>query len=310
MTLPLRFGIMMLPNQPYPQMVEHCKRAESLGFDSAWVGDHFVDPYVPGGYWLEAWTLLAALAAETRYIRIGTLVSSITLRNPAILARHAATVDRISNGRLELGIGAGRAPLDYSMTGLPNWADSERARRFREYVAIVDQMLSNPKTSYRGRYYQIEEAVMNPLPVQKPRPSLTLAAHGPTTLKIAARYADSWNSFGKFHASTEKVTALTRDRNKMLDDFCAAQGRDPKTLRRSFLSGLSNDKPFVSLQAFHDFVGVYREAGINEFIFYWLPEGGHPVMPEKGVNGECIINRDTLELIATDAIPAIRAKEA
>lgn len=310
MTHPLRFGIMVLQNLPYPEMVGHCQHLESLGFDSVWIGDQFVDPYVPAGYWLEAWTLLAALAAETKRIRLGTLVSSITLRNPALLARQAMTVDRISRGRLELGVGAGRAPLDHSMTGVANWEAPERARRFREFVEILDQMLCNSTTAYAGQYYQIKDAIMSPLPVQQPRPPLTLAAHGPTTLKVAAALADSWNSFGKFGAASEESLALTRERNQMLDEHCAACGRSPESIRRSILSGMTTEKPFASLQAFHDYVGSYREVGISEFIFYWLPEGGHPVMPEKGLNGVAITSRDMLDRIASEAIPAIRAKGA
>lgn len=310
MTHPLRFGIMALQNLPYPEMVEHCQHLEALGFDSVWIGDHFVDPYVPAGYWFEAWTLLAALAAETKRIRLGALVASITLRNPSLLARQAMTIDHISNGRLELGIGAGRAPLDHSMTSIPAWETPERARRFRECVEIVDQMLRNPTTTYQGQHYQIKDAAMNPMPIQRPRPPLTLAAHGPTTLKVAAALADAWNSFGKFGAPAEEATAITRERNQMLDEYCAARGRDPQTLRRSFLSGMTAEKPFASLQAFHDFVGRYREVGIDEFIFYWLPEDGHPVMPEKGLNGVAITSRDMLERVATEAIPTWRSKGA
>ena len=261
MTDPIRFGIMLIQNLPYPEMVKHCQHIESLGFDSVWVGDHFVDPYVPAGYWFEAFTLLAGLAAETKRVRLGTLVASITLRNPAILARQAMTIDHISNGRFELGIGAGRAPLDHSMTSIPTWEIPERARRFRECVEIVDQMLRNPTTAYNGQHYQIKDAVMNPMPIQQPRPPLTLAAHGPTTLKVTAALADSWNSFGKFGASTEEATALTRERNQMLDEYCAKIGRNPQTIRRSILSGMTTDKPFASLQAFHDYVGRYQEVG-------------------------------------------------
>jgi alkanesulfonate monooxygenase SsuD/methylene tetrahydromethanopterin reductase-like flavin-dependent oxidoreductase (luciferase family) len=301
---------MILQNLPYPEMVEHCQHVESLGFDSVWVADHFVDPYVPPGYWYEGWTLLAALAAETKRIRLGTLVASITLRNPAILARQAMTIDHISNGRLELGIGAGRAPLDHSMTGIPTWEIPERARRFRECVEIIDQMLRNSTTAYNGQHYQIKDAAMNPMPIQQPRPPLTLAAHGSTTLKVTAALADSWNSFGKFGASTKEATALTRERNQMLDEYCAARGRDSQTLRRSFLSGMTTDKPFASVQAFQDFVGYYQEVGIDEFIFYWLPESGHPVMPEKGLNGIAITSRDMLDRIANETIPVIKAKDA
>lgn len=310
MTQPLRFGIMVLQNLQYSEMVEHCQHLESLGIDSIWIADHFVDPYVPAGYWFEALTLLAALATETKCIRLGTLVASITLRNPALLARQAMTIDHISNGRLELGIGAGRAPLDHSMTGIPTWEIPERARRFRECVEIIDQMLRNPTTAYNGQHYQIKDAAMNPMPIQQPRPPLTLAAHGSATLKVTAALADSWNSFGKFGASTKEASALTRERNQMLDEYCAAHGRDPQTLRRSFLSGMTTDKPFASVQAFHDFVGHYQEAGIDEFLFYWLPDSGHPVMPEKGLNGVAITNRDVLDRIATETIPAIKTKDA
>lgn len=301
---------MVLQNLPYPEMVEHCQHLELLGFDSVWIGDHFVDPYVPAGYWLEAWTLLAALAVETKRIRLGTLVASITLRNPALLARQAMTVDRISSGRLELGVGAGRAPLDHSMTGIATWEAPEHARRFRECVEILDQMLRNSTTAYAGQYYQIKDAAMNPMPVQQPRPPLTLAADGPTTLRVAAALANSWNSFGKFGASAKEAIAITRERNQMLDEYCVARGRSPQTITRSFLSGMTAEKPFASLQAFHDFVGLYREVGINEFIFYWLPEDGHPVMPEKGLNGVAITSCDILDRIASEAIPAIRAREA
>ena len=171
-------------------------------------------------------------------------------------------------------------------------------------------MLRNPTTTYTGQYYQIKDAAMSPGSIQQPRPPLTLAAAGPSTLKVAARYADTWNSFGKFNATAEEGLAITRERGQLLDECCAKIGRDPQTIRRSFLSGITADKPFASLQAFYDFVGRYQEIGISEFLFYWLPEEGHPVMVEKGLNGVCITSRDMLERIATEAIPALKSKGA
>jgi alkanesulfonate monooxygenase SsuD/methylene tetrahydromethanopterin reductase-like flavin-dependent oxidoreductase (luciferase family) len=196
------------------------------------------------------------------------------------------------------------------MTGISVWETPERACRFREFIEIVDHMLRNPTTTYQGQYYQIKGAAMSPCPIQQPRPPLTLAAAGSTTLKVAARYADTWNSYGKFNATPEDGLTVTRQRSQMLDEYCAMIGRDPQTIRRSFLSGMTADKPFASLQAFHDFIGNYQEIGISEFIFYWLPDAGHPVMAEKGLNGVCITSRAMLDRIATEAIPAMRAKAA
>lgn len=124
---------------------------ESLGFDSVWLADHFVDPYQPDSPWFEAWTLLGALATETRTIRIGTLATSMPLRNPALLARQAITVDHISNGRLEVGLGAGvrRDPV-HSMIGIENWFSAERVARFREAVEIVDRSLRGETVDYEG----------------------------------------------------------------------------------------------------------------------------------------------------------------
>jgi alkanesulfonate monooxygenase SsuD/methylene tetrahydromethanopterin reductase-like flavin-dependent oxidoreductase (luciferase family) len=311
MTHPLRFGIMVLQNLPYPEMVERYQHIEALGFESAWVADHFVDPYVPDKPWFDAWTLLAALAASTTRIQLGAMVTNIIYRNPSVFAKQALTIDHISNGRVSVAVGAtSERDRSHAMTGIPVWETPERAQRFREFIEIVDQMLSNPTTTYQSKYYQIKDAAMVPCPTQQPRPPLTVAAAGPTTLKIAARYADTWNSYGKFNASAEDGLAITRERSQMLDESCAKIGRDPQTIRRSFLSGVTADKPFASLQAFHDFVGHYQEIGISEFIFYWLPKEGHPVMAEKGLNGVCITSREMLDRIATDAIPALKAKGA
>lgn len=302
----IRFGIMTLQNLPVAELIERWELLDWLGWDSVWLGDHFVNPFAPTAPWLEGWTLLAALAGHTRTIRIGTLVTSISLRNPVLLARQAMTVDHLSGGRLNLGIGAAGRPLDYTMPGNTVWDAPERVGRFREYVELVDQLLRNPVTTFRGKWYAAEEAVMNPAPVQKPRPPLTLAAHGPSTLKIVARYADTWNSLGKAGVTAQESFEITRERNRMLDEFCAAIGRDPREITRSLLCGFTPDRPFASFDAFHEFVGKYREIGINEFIFYWMPEDGPPSFPTEGLQGARITNRDTLERFSAEALPVLR----
>ena len=252
---------MTLQNLPYAAMIERWRQLDALGFDSVWLGDHFVDPFCPAEPWLEGWTLLGALAAQTTRIRVGTLVSSLTLRNPAMLARHAMTADHVSGGRLELGIGAAGRPLDHTMTGIPPWEPRERMQRFRECVEIVGRILREPVTTYEGRWYRLDEAVMNPAPVQRPRPPLTLAAHGRIGLQIVARFADAWNSLGKPGVSAREALEATRDRNRMLEDYAAGAGRDSRGIVRSLLCGFTPDRPFASPDAFQEFVGRYREIG-------------------------------------------------
>jgi alkanesulfonate monooxygenase SsuD/methylene tetrahydromethanopterin reductase-like flavin-dependent oxidoreductase (luciferase family) len=255
-------------------MVELWQFIEKLNFDSAWVADHFVNYVSPNEPWFEAWTLLSGLAAVTKKIRIGTLVTANPLRFPIILARQALTVDHISGGRLELGLGAGASgavdPV-YRMTGIEDWAPPERVRRFREAIEIIDQALRNRISSYDGRYYSLKKASMAPAPIQTPRPPITIGAMGPSMLKVTAKYADTWNSFGgDWGTPPEKMLKDTKKRNQMLDMYCEEVGRDPNTLRRSFLYfSPHSETVFDSEHDFRAFIQLYREIGITEFIFYY-----------------------------------------
>ena len=234
------------------------------------------------------------------------MVTNISLHNPAVLARQALTVDHVSDGRLELGIGAGGAPIDHAMTGVPDWEPPERAARLREFVEIVDRLLRDETTSYQGRYYRIENAEMHPAPVQKPRPPLTVAALGPKTLRTAAEYADSWNFFPEYGLTAREALEQTARRNRMLDECCAELGRDPGEISRSLLAiPRMVDAPFDSDDAFHDFVGRYREAGIDEFIFYWWREDTLAYGYDRHIVDRSL-DRAMLERLATEAIPALR----
>lgn len=286
----LRFGILTVPNKPWATLVEHWKYIEALGFDVLWISDHFVNPLAPEQPMFEAWTTLSALAKETQSIRIGTLVTSVAFRNPAFLAKQVVTADHLSAGRLEVGLGAGGQWIDHAMAGIALGSPAEQASRFREAVELVDLLLRNEVSTFKGTYYQAGDAQMHPAPIQLPRPPLTLAAHGKRGLQLVAEYAENWNSFG-MHALLGDAFETTRQRSLLLDEYCAARGRDPKTLRRSFLAGLTNDQPFASVQAFHDFIGRYQEAGIDEFDFYYPP-----FYATEGV----------FERVAGEVIPALR----
>ena len=302
MTHPLQFGIITVQDQPWAKMVEHWKRVESLGFDSVWVADHFLNSHHPETDWFDGWTILSALATQTSRIRLGTLVTNIIYRNPATIAKQALTLDHISQGRLSLGIGAtSDRDLSHSMTGVENWKASERAGRFREIIEIVDQMLRNETTTFQGHYYNITNARMRPSTIQKPRPPLVVAAAGETTLKVAAKYADTWNTYGGINLSEDETLSIIRQRSGLLDRYCAEMGRDPSEITHSFLAGFTADTPFASLNAFYDFVGRLQEIGITEFIFYY----DYAFLPPD----RCL-NLEMMERVALEAIPTLRSKEA
>lgn len=304
MTPNLRFGIWTPQLTPWPEIAQRWQSIEQLGFDSVWVVDHFVNPYQFAGDWYEGWTLLSALAAWTSAIRIGTLVTNIIYRNPALIARQALTVDHISQGRLELGIGATSArDVSHTMTGIRIWDARERSDRFRETVEIVDHMLRNDVTAYEGKYYRIEDAEMHPAPIQRPRPPLTIAAHGPKTLKVAATYGDSWSTLVGGDLPPSEAVKITRERNQMLSEYAVEVGREPDSIIRSLAVGWTSDVPFSSLQAFYDFSGHYREAGINEFVFgYWTRAEHIPELDQL----PHITDDGMLERIAGEAIPTLR----
>ena len=307
MPKPLRFGVMTIQNVSWPTLLERWQYLDELGFDSVWVADHFTNPWYPEEPWLEGWTLLSSLAARTERIRIGTMVTNISLHNPAVLARQALTVDHVSGGRLDLGIGAGGAPTDHAMTGVPDWDPPERVVRLREVVELVDQMLRKEVTTYRGRYYGVEASQMHPAPVQRPRPPLTVAALGPKALRIAAEYADSWNFFPGYGLPTRQALEQTAQRNRLLDEYCVELGRDPAEISRSLLAiPRMTDTPFDSDDAFHAFVGRYREVGIEEFIFYWWREDALEYGYDRDIV-ERSADREILERLATEVIPELRA---
>ncbi len=294
----LQFQVLLLPNAPWDELSVRFRHVEALGFDLVATADHFVDWRNPSIPWLEGWTVLAAAARETSRIKIATYVTQIPFRNPAMLARQALTVDQISQGRLVVGIGTGLVEDPaYDMIGIPNWSYAERVARLKEYVEIVDLMLTNETTTYRGTYYTITDAVMIPRPIQKPRPPIAIGAMGPVMIKHAARYADIWNSLS-FAETFEKQLRETQDRMELLDEHCAAIGRDPATIRRSYVV-LDQDARnsggaigyYASTDAFAEKVERVIDIGITEIVLHYP-----------------LVEREMLifERIATEMIPKLK----
>ena len=298
----LRFQVLCLPNVPWEVLQERFVRLEALGIEVGALADHFVDWTNPPSPWFESWTALTGLAAATKTIRLATAVTQIPLRNPAMFARQALTLDHISNGRVEVGLGTG-ITIDPScdMIGIPNWEPKERVARLAEYVEIVDRLLRDEVTSFAGEFYRIDGAYMNPRPVQSPRPPITVGALGPVMIRHAARRADVWNSLS-FHASFEDQLVETRGRADLMVRTCAEFGRDPASLRRSYLMFDAAARPrggsidyYDSTDRFEEMATRIIELGMDELgLYYPLDARQVPVF----------------ERIATDVMPRLRASQA
>lgn len=226
----IRFGIQTGQQfASWEEIVRIWQRAEALGYDTAWTYDHFVavmmDPFDPC---LEAWSCLAALAVQTRRIRIGTLVTGNTYRHPAVLAKTATTVDVISGGRLEFGIGAGWYEPEHAMFGMRFGSARERCERLDESLRAIRALWGEKQASFRGEHYRLEAAIAEPKPVQQPHPPITVAGTGEKRLlPIVARHADAWSAFGSPEVYRRRIAILHR--------CCDAEGRDCDAIEKGVL---------------------------------------------------------------------------
>lgn len=214
---------------PWPALRDVWQEADRIeAFDAGWVFDHFYPVFADADApVLEGWTLLAALSQQTRRIRLGVMVSGNTYRHPAVLANAAATLDVVSGGRLELGLGAGWNEQEHAAYGIDLPPLTERFDRLEEACAVLDGLLTRPEVDLDGRYYRLRAARCEPKPVQRPRPPLVIGGRGERrTLRIAARWADQWNyPSGPVEDFRRKVDVLHA--------HCEEIGRDPAAIEVS-----------------------------------------------------------------------------
>jgi F420-dependent oxidoreductase-like protein len=225
----LRFGVQLRPERvAYRELADAWREADGLGYDALFTFDHFApisgaldDPCHEG------WTLLSALAAQTRSAQVGVLVTGNTYRHPAVLAKMAATVDHVSGGKLILGIGAGWFEPEHRAYGIPFHTPGERARRLGEAVEVIKLLFTRDRSTFDGKYYQLADAPLEPKPVQKPHPPILVGGMGPKVLQpIAARHADIWHFFVNDPDATRKTV-------ERFDDLCRSLGRDPAAVEKS-----------------------------------------------------------------------------
>ena len=225
----MRFGIKTAPQHTtWNDMLDVWRAADDIEvFESAWNFDHFYPIFSDSdGPCLEGWTMLAAMAQATQRIRIGCQVTGMVYRHPAVLANMAATIDIVSGGRLDVGLGAGWNQQECDAYGIDLPPLRERFDRFDEGVEAIVLLLSQETSNLDGRYVQLRDARCEPKPIQRPHPPITIGGNGPTrTLRTVARFAQQWNSTaGLEHWPAIKTT---------LDERCAEIGRDPGTVECS-----------------------------------------------------------------------------
>jgi len=262
----LRFGLKLSQNATIDQLRDLWQLADEAGFDSCWVMDHFatLGPRDDGPIF-ETWTMLAAMAQLTTRVRIGCAVVGNTYRHPGVLAKQAVTVDHLSGGRLEFGLGAGWAQNEHSMLGLEFGTANDRADRLEEGVQIIRSLWTQPRTTFDGKHYQLQDAVAEPKPVQRPYPPIWLGGSGPKrTLRITAQYADVWNAAG---GSPQEVAASSA----ILDQHCADVGRDPAQIRRSVQFRVGVDE----LDQVRTTAEGYVKVGVTDFLL--IVHGAEPV---------------------------------
>jgi len=310
----VQFGISTGPQHvPYAEVVRIWQVAEGLGFDSAWVFDHFM-PIVGDieGPCLESMTLLSALAVQTSHLRVGTLVLGNPYRHPAVLAKMAATLDIISNGRLELGIGAGWFRAEFEAYDIPFDSTATRIRQMEEAIQVLKLLFTEHRASFEGNHYGLDNALAEPKPVQRPHPPIWVGGEGERlTLRAIARHADGWNAI----LSPDEHY---RQKAAALDRHCAEAGRDPRSVKRSVLAPWAVRRTRADAEA----VATTQAARVNTPLDTYLARAlvGTPddmvarirELRDLGVDHVILICRapydsEGLALFAREVIPALRS---
>ncbi|MFD9905842.1 LLM class flavin-dependent oxidoreductase [Streptomyces sp. NPDC059063] len=288
---PVRLGGLILPQHRGPDGPRVWSYAEDLGLAHAWTYDHVSWRTLRDQPWFEAMTTLAAAAATTTRIGLGTLVTSPNFRHPVVCAKQAMTVDHLSGGRFVLGLGAGAPGADAHVLGGRELSATERADRFEEFTHLSDLLLRERKVTFRGRWYEAVDARTVPGCVRRPRLLFAIAATGPRGMRLAARHADTWVTVGDARALEEQdergAFAALRAQRGRLDAACAAEGRDPATLRGLVVLSRFVPDPYASPGRLEDLLGRCAELGVTDAVIA-LPRrdgvfAGDPAAFERAV---------------------------
>ena len=281
----VRLGVLILPTQSWPAQREIWVRAEAMGFDHAWTYDHLAWRTLRDEPWFGAVPTLAAAAAVTSRIRLGTAVASPNFRHPVPFAKELMTLDHVSGGRFTLGVGAGGTGFDAATLRAEPWSRRQRTERFEEFVTLLDLLLTRPATTFEGRHYQALGARMHPGCLQRPRLPFAVAAEGPRGKRLAAGLGQAWITEGQLGPDERpldlpRALPVLQAEMERMDAVCAGIGRDPLTLDRLLLAGPRVEGVTASLEAFRDAVGRLGELGFTDLVIPW-PRASQPYVWDR-----------------------------
>jgi F420-dependent oxidoreductase-like protein len=310
---PIRFGLQYgQQNIEWSHMLDNWRKADAWGYDSLWNFDHLYPIFTdPNGPCFEGWTTLSALAQATTRARIGCLVNGNTYRNPCLTAKMAATLDHISGGRLNLGIGAGWFELEHRAYGFDFKSVRGRLDALDESLRIIRGMFTQERTTFLGKHYTAEDAIALPKPLQKPHPPIMIGGSGEKVLlRIVAEHADMWNSFGNAERMRHLMDVIARHGDKVKRDttqiektvgmmFCYA-APEREQMMMQIVAGMGQTTPEKARGQFMvggkqeclDTIERYVRAGVTHFIFM--------LMAPNFLDG--------VQEFAEEVIPAVRGK--
>jgi len=299
----VRLGIVILPQRRWQQQREQWRRAEELGFDHAWTYDHLTWDPLAGTPWGATVPTLTAAALATSRIRLGTWVASPNYRHPVPFARELAALDDVSGGRMVLGVGAGGTGADATVLGEPVLPPADRAARLEEFVELLDLVLTNPSTTWRGRFYAAQDAATTLPCVQRPRLPFVVAANGPRLMRLAAACGAGWATTGVHRRGQadddETWWSGVAELAGRFDDVLAAAGRDPLTVDRILSVDAAPTFALVSRAKFVDVAGRAGELGFTDVVVHW-PLPGAPVYDAP----ESVLDDVAAALPAVQGLPA------
>jgi alkanesulfonate monooxygenase SsuD/methylene tetrahydromethanopterin reductase-like flavin-dependent oxidoreductase (luciferase family) len=289
----VRLGAIVLQSEPWARLEAEVRGVEEVGYDVLYVADHLTHPTMVGAWIADPWVTLAAAAAVTDRVDLGTLVASSAFRTPVVLARAAASVHDVSGGRLVLGLGAGTAACataDRAATPTPG----DMTGRFADMVDGLAAVWAGER-EWSGRGLAFADVDTLPVPPGRERPFLLLAAHGPRAIELVGRHADGWSTYGgpaSVALPEQEYWALLRAQSTAVDEACRRHDRDPATLRRSLLLGYGTVRPVADAATYRRSIERAEEEGFDELVVYWpWGEPGGRFHSERSVHAAVVGDR-------------------